>query len=379
MSERSKAHMQLEYHQTCVTRMSEFVSRYKHPSTAVNIILDTAAKRLMDKNKRVIESLLKIIMLRGLPLRGHRDDRIDFGQGSIYSNQGNFIDLVHFRAETDEVLADHLQSAPRNALYTSKTIHNSLIDVVRQRILRDIVYEVNRAKYFTIIADKFSDLSNKEQLSLVLQYVLDGRVNEVFVCVERITLTLPHSDIRGQCYDEASNMSGARSGCMAIIQQKVPKAVYFHCAAHRLNPAIVSACNISAFKNVEFYIGEIARFFDYPAKRQRLLDTCIEKVVPDAKAKKLKDACRTRWVERIDSYVVFLDLLLAVHHTLSAMVSPNAFLELGTNWAWDGETITKANGFLYQLQSSPFLISFKILLEVMCCLKGLTKSYSYKR
>ena len=86
MSERSKAHMQLEYHQTCATRMSEFVSRYKHPSTAVNIILDTAAKRLTDKNKRVIESLLKIIMLcgkQGLPLRGHRDDRIDFGQGSI--------------------------------------------------------------------------------------------------------------------------------------------------------------------------------------------------------------------------------------------------------------------------------------------------------
>ena len=168
-------------------------------------------------------------------------------------------------------------------------------------------------------------------------------------------------------------MSGARSGCMAIIQLKVPKAVYFHCAAHRLNLAIVSACNISAFKNVESYIGEITRFFYYSAKRQRLLDTCIEKVVPDAKAKKLKDACRTRWVERIDSYVVFLDLLLAVHHTFSAMVSPNAFLELGTNWEWDGETITKANGFLHQLQSSPFLISFKILLEVMCCLRGLTK------
>ena len=55
------------------------------------------------------------------------------------------------------------------------------------------------------------------------------------------------------------------------------------------------------------------------------------------------------------------------------MINPSAFLELGTNWAWDGETITKANGFLYQLQSSPFLISFKILLEVMCCLRGLTK------
>ena len=103
--------------------MSEFVSRYEHLSTAVNVILDTVAKRLMDKNKKVI---IMLCGKQGVPLRGHRDDRVDFGQ-----------------AETDEVLANHLQSAPRNALYTSKTIQNSLIDVVRQRILRDIVAEVN--------------------------------------------------------------------------------------------------------------------------------------------------------------------------------------------------------------------------------------------
>ncbi len=152
---------------------------------------------------------------------------------------------------------------------------------------------------------------------------------------------------------------------MAIIKQKAPKAVYFLCASHRLNLAIVSACKISAFQNVQSYIDEIARFFDYSAKRQRLLDKCIEIVAPEAQAKKLKDACRTRWVERIDSYVVFLDLFVAVHHTLSAMVNPSEFPEVGTNWAWDGETITKANGFLYQLQSPSSLICFKLLLEVM--------------
>ncbi len=70
------------------------------------------------------------------------------------------------------------------------------------------------------------------------------------------------------------------------------------------------------------------------------------------------------------------------------MVNPSEFPEVGTNWTWDGETITKANGFLYQLQSPSFLICFKILLEVMCCLRGLTKKlqmqaidvfYAYKQ
>ena len=74
---------------------------------------------------------------------------------------------------------------------------------------------------------------------------------------------------------------------------------------------------------------------------------------PTPKAKKLKDACRTRWIERIDSYVVFLELIPAVHMTLQAMTSPNLFSNLG-EWNWDGETVTKATGFLYQLESSPF-------------------------
>ena len=33
------------------------------------------------------------------------------------------------------------------------------------------------------------------------------------------------------------------------------------------------------------------------------------------------------------------------------------------NWKWEGETLAKESGFLYQLQSSSFLLCFKILLE----------------
>ena len=36
----------------------------------------------------------------------------------------------------------------------------------------------------------------------------------------------------------------------------------------------------------------------------------MEEVVPEAKAEKLKDPCRTRWVVRIDSYAVFLSFFL---------------------------------------------------------------------
>ena len=51
-----------------------------------------------------------------------------------------------------------------------------------------------------------------------------------------------------------------RSG-KSIVQQEAPLALYFHCAAHRLNLAVVSACKLQSCKNAESYVGDIARFF----------------------------------------------------------------------------------------------------------------------
>jgi len=61
-----------------------------------------------------------------------------------------------------------------------------------------------------------------------------------------------------------------------------------------------------------------------------------------------------------------------VHKTLQAITSPSLFQSLGTDWNWDGDSLTKANGFLFQLESSSFLVCFKVLLEVLSCLRGLT-------
>ena len=57
---------------------------------------------------------------------------------------------------------------------------------------------------------------------------------------------------------------------------------------------------------------------------------------------------------------------------LEAMAHKDLHTSLGTNWNWDGESITRANAFLYQLQSSPFLVGFRILVQVLLVLKELT-------
>ena len=158
--------------------------------------------------------------------------------------------------------------------------HNELIDVVGNRIRADIIAEVQQAKLYSIIADEVTNVANKEELFLVLRYVFNNEVKEVFVDfieVERITgVMLAESIGSGRtssiCW-KCMVSAGFHCWCSfkAIVQQSAPLAMYYHCASHQLNLAVVSACKPSRIQNLTL------EFFSFSSKRQRLLDACIEK------------------------------------------------------------------------------------------------------
>ena len=50
-------------------------------------------------------------------------------------------------------------------------MQNRIIDILGDYIRQKILSKVQVAQFFTLIADKVTDCSNKEQLSLVLRYV----------------------------------------------------------------------------------------------------------------------------------------------------------------------------------------------------------------
>ena len=64
-----------------------------------------------------------------------------------------------------------------------------------------------------------------------------------------------------------------------------------------------------------------------------MLNVAIDSFDSTPKAKKLKDACRTQWIERIDSYSVFLELLPLVCTCLQAIVHPASHPDLGADWS----------------------------------------------
>lgn len=106
------------------------------------------------------------------------------------------------------------------------------------------------------MVDESTDQSNNEQVVIVIRHVdSDLNVQEKFIglcmvpSIDAATLTsvilntlvrmnISLSKCRGQCYDGASNMSGAKKGVAANITKQEPRAIYSHCYGHALNLAV---------------------------------------------------------------------------------------------------------------------------------------------
>ena len=115
-----EAHASLTYHMTIMTKINEFGAQFEHPSETIDTQLNRETQEKTEQNKKVIESLLRIVMLcgkQGITLHVPRDDHIMWTNDEELEaeNEGNFIELVRLQAETDDVLRRYLNNAPRNA------------------------------------------------------------------------------------------------------------------------------------------------------------------------------------------------------------------------------------------------------------------------
>ena len=67
--------------------------------------------------------------------------------------------------------------------------------------------------------------------------------------------------LRGQAYDGAGAMAGKSKGAAACIVAKQPKALFTHCASHRLNLCVIKCCSIREISNMMQSADKISHFF----------------------------------------------------------------------------------------------------------------------
>ena len=132
----------------------------------------------------------------------------------------------------------------------------------------------------------------------------------------------------------------------------------------------IKGCSISPVRNTNSMISEISNSSTTHPKfsRKKVIDSCI---AIDSQKQKLKDVCRTRWIECIDSFTTFYDFSLYILKTLEAITMPRTHSEFG-QWLWDSEITTNANGFLHQVTNVIFLVTFCTTMTVLSIIHGLT-------
>ena len=199
-----------------------------------------------------IVSTVRFLARQGLPLRGaSRGD--SSGSGEINSN---FMQLLLLRKEEIPDLDAWLEKSQDR--FTSPDIQNEFLQIMALTVLRGITERLT-GRYFSIMVDETTDISNVEQLVFCIRFV-DGHLNchEEFIglhsmdsisadsiirTIEDILLRLSLSlqNCRGQCYDGASSMAGCKTGVSTTILQKEHRALYTHCYGHALNLAVQDA------------------------------------------------------------------------------------------------------------------------------------------
>ena len=232
-----------EIHKFSVMAIQNFLATKRRQTAPIDQQLSQLMQAQINENQEKIKSIVKTVIFCGqnnIPLRGKRDDNPDDS-----NLRGNFQALLEFHIDSGDVkLKEHLENAPRNATYCSKTIQNEIIETVGNYISSKIIAEVKQTRMFSIMADEAADISNKENLSLVLRYVDSSKnIPDQFVgfrlCGEETTgnaikeliinsvrdLGLTMDNCRGQSYDGAGNMAGRYVGASTLIQNQFPKGL----------------------------------------------------------------------------------------------------------------------------------------------------------
>ena len=122
------AHANYQFHKDAVLNGNDFVMQYENPDRRIDGIIDQQLKEFASFNELALRSIVECLVFcgkQGISFRGHRDD----ATATDSANRGNFISRLKFRAQTDDVLTNFIERAPKNGTYTSKTVQNDLIDI----------------------------------------------------------------------------------------------------------------------------------------------------------------------------------------------------------------------------------------------------------
>ncbi|XP_065658546.1 zinc finger MYM-type protein 1-like [Hydra vulgaris] len=251
--------------------------------------LDDYLINSINEEKMVWREILKIVVdailfcaKNNIALRGLNEKIGD-------PNCGIFLNLIEFASHYNRTLKERIEKHKKGSvLYFSPMIQNEIIKLFGDITRNEIISRIKKSKYYTILFDCTPDISKKEQMSQMIQYVHvdsngkvmieegfinfihshektgEGLTTEILNKLECDKLDI--NDDRGQGYDNGANMAGKYKGVRARILEINSLAIFIPCAAHNLNLAGVQAGSTSP-EMITFF-GTVQRLFNFSRHQQ---------------------------------------------------------------------------------------------------------------
>ena len=337
-------HERSDFHKACTEALSSTVD-----------IRDMLNKQAVTEKQANREYLLKVLSTvrflarQGLALCGSGDD-----------SDSNLVQLLHLRAEDFSPISRYLER--KQLKYISHEVQNEFLSIMALQVLREIASSLQSAVFHTVMVDETTDMSNQEQVVLVFRWVdndlasheefvglyqTDSITSDALVAVIKDTLLrmqLKMETCRGQCYDGASSMSGAKKGVAKVLLDEEPRALYTHCYGHALNLAVgdcVKQCKL--MKDTLDVVIEVSKLIKKSPKRDAAFDKLKAELAPETPG--FRVLCPTRWTVRAGSLQSVIDnyeiLLLVWGEALEGSL--------------DGEMRARIIGVETQMKRSDFL------------------------
>jgi hypothetical protein len=142
---------------------------FKNQKASVKSKVTTYTNDALQKYEIRVDTSLGIVShlaLQGEPFRGH-------DESSSSLNKGNFLEMLDWYKERNrEVKLAFDELCPKNARMTSSTIQKALAKHCAEAVTKSIKEEMDGC-LFSVLIDESRDISVKEQMAVVVRYVLN--------------------------------------------------------------------------------------------------------------------------------------------------------------------------------------------------------------
>ncbi|XP_065654764.1 uncharacterized protein LOC136081380 [Hydra vulgaris] len=163
LNPRIPEHENSNQHQRCYSDWKTLEKNLKEGKTQgsdLQGIVSGKMKKWRDILKVIVDAIL-FCTKNNLALRGTRED---IGQ----QNRGIFLSLIDLISHYYPLVAEHIASVKAKKTttsYFSPRIQNELIELLGQKVRKEILSNIKEAKYYSVLFDCTSDASHKEQMT----------------------------------------------------------------------------------------------------------------------------------------------------------------------------------------------------------------------